>query len=317
MVTVNVITGDSKVWNLGEVIEAIVLAKNSNQDLILDLVNEGPDFRVLDLLRYIDNWDIRTTVNTRNAIQKPVGNIKFIQNYPHFLRSTKAALGEVFIDKNIEKPIGLFIGRSNVHRLYLSSYVYQLNLANQTFHYNSSLDLHKDNLGLEELIDVYGVDALPNALRLIENSPVVKNEKVTYPILVDQHNNIHKEYWNFLVEIVCETYYTGRTFFPTEKTWRPIILETPFIVQGPQWYLHRLRDMGFQTFDRWWDEGYSEDPADHQPHEIVKVIDSLAEKSMQELNTMYQEMQPTLKHNRKRFMELTSKDFEIFKDDKH
>ena len=95
------------------------------------------------------------------------------------------------------------------------------------------------------------------------------------------------------------------------------MLLTPFIVQGPQWYLLRLRDLGFQTFDRWWDEGYAEDPADHQPHEIVKVIDSLAEKSMQELNTMYQEMKPILQHNKKRFMELTSKDFEIFKDDKY
>ena len=43
------------------------------------------------------------------------------------------------------------------------------------------------------------------------------------------------------------------------------MLLTPFIVQGSQWFLHRLRDMGFQTFDRWWDEGYSEDPANHQP----------------------------------------------------
>ena len=190
-------------------------------------------------------------------------------------------------------------------------------MANQTFHYNHNVDFHKNNLGLEKLIDTYGVDALPNAVHLIENSPLVKDEKISYPILIEHHNNIHSEYFNFLVEIVCETYYTGQTFFPTEKTWRPMILETPFIVQGPQWFLHRLRDLGFQTFSRWWGEGYSEDPADYQPVEIVKVIDFLAKKDIAELNDMYKEMKPVLTHNRKRFMELTSKDFEIFKDDKY
>ena len=314
---VTVITSDSQVWNLGKVVAAITLAKNQNQDLVLDLINEGPDFETLKLLEYIDNWDSRTTVLTRNAVQKPVGSIKFIQYYPHFLHSTKNALGEVVIDKNIEKPIGIFIGRSNAHRLYLSSYIYKYKLGNQTFHYNPKLEFHKNNLGLEELIDIYGVDALPNAVHLIENSPLVKDEKISYPILIEHHNNIHSEYFNFLVEIVCETYYTGRTFFPTEKTWRPMILETPFIVQGPQWFLHRLRDLGFQTFSRWWDEGYSEDPADYQPVEIVKVIDFLAKKDISELNDMYKEMKPVLTHNRKRFMELTSKDFEIFKDDKY
>ena len=317
MVTANVITSDSKVWNLGEVVQSIAVAKNTDQDLVLDLVAEGPDFEVLGLLKYITDWDNRTTVITDNAVQTLVGDIRFVKYSPHFLDSTKNALTYITNNKDIKKPIGMFIGRSNAHRLYLSSYIYKYKLANQTFHYNPKLDFHKNNLGLEKLIDIYGVDALPNAVHLIKNSPLVKDEKISYPILLDQHNNIHKEYWNFLVEIVCETYYTGRTFFPTEKTWRPMILETPFIVQGPQWFLHRLRDLGFQTFSRWWDEGYSEDPADYQPAEIVKVIDFLAKKGIAELNDMYKEMKPVLAHNRKRFIELTSKDFEIFENDRY
>jgi len=317
LVTVKVISSDSKVWNFGETVAAITLAKSQNQDLVLDLINEGPDFETLGLLEYIDNWDDRTTVITRNAVQAPIGNIKFEQNYPHFLDTTRNSLQEVFVDKHIDKPFGMFIGRSNTHRLYLSSYLYRYDLANQTFHYDPDIDFHKNHLGLDHLIESYGVAALSQTIKLLTNSPVVKSEKVCYPILHEQHNSFYAEYSNFLVELVCETYYSGRTFFPTEKTWRPIMLSTPFIVQGPQWFLHRLRDMGFQTFDRWWDEGYAEDPANHQPHEIVKVIDFLAEKSLTELDAMYNEMQPTLEHNKKRFMELTSKDFEIFKNDRY
>jgi len=317
LVTANVITSDSKVWNLGETVQAIVEAKNTNQDLIIDLLDEGPNFEVLDLLKYISDWEDRTTVITRNIVQPPVGNIRFVKQSPHFLRSTKDSLANAKINKNIKKPIGMFIGRSNLHRLYLSSYLYKHKLANQTFHYNNKSDFHKDNLGLEELIHVYGVKALPNAVDLIEDSPLLKDEKVSYPILKDQHNNIHSEYSNFLVELVCETYYTGQTFFPTEKTWRPIILETPFLVQGPQWYLHRLRDLGFKTFGSWWDEGYSEDSANHQPIEITKVVDFLANKDISELNSMYKEMKPVLEHNKKRFMKLTDKDFEIFINDRY
>ena len=317
MVTVKVITSNSHIWNFGEVVEAITIAKNHKQDLVLDLNSEGPDFETLGLLEYIDSWDFRTTVLTRNAVQTPVKNIKFKNFYPHFFDTTQNALKEVLIAKQIEKPIGIFIGRSNPHRLFLSSYLYQHNLANQTFHYDSSNDFHKNNIGLDQLVEIYGITALTQAVNLLANSPILKDEKVNYPILKDQHNNFYKEYSNFLTEIVCETYYSGKTFFPTEKTWRPIMLETPFIVQGPQWYLHRLKDLGFQTFDRWWDEGYAEDPADYQPYEIVKIINTLKDKTLQELNVIYQEMQPILKHNKKRFLELTNKDFEIFKNDRY
>ena len=317
MIKVLVINSDSHVWNLGEVVQAITVAKSTSQDLELDLNDEGPDFETLDLLKYIGDWDSKTSVVTRNAVQRSVGNIKFINSYPHFIYSTKKALANVTNNKDIKQPIGMFIGRSNVHRLYLSSYVYKHKLANQTFHYNPTVDFHKNNLGLEELIAIYGVGTLPNAVHLIKNCPVIRKEKVSYPIFKEHHNNLHPEYKNFFAEVICESYYTGRTFFPTEKTWRAIMLETPFIIQGPQWFLHRFRDLGFQTFGNFWDEGYTQDPADYQPHEIVKIIDYLTQKSIEELNEMYTEMKPILKHNKQRFMTLTSTDFEIFKNDKY
>jgi hypothetical protein len=67
--------------------------------------------------------------------------------------------------------------------------------------------------------------------------------------------------------------------------------------------------MGFKTFDKWWDEGYSEDPADHQPIEIIQVIKSIASKTSQQLHTMYTEMTDILEHNYQTFMSLTEDDF--------
>ena len=125
--------------------------------------------------------------------------------------------------------------------------------------------------------------------------------------------NISKMYHNFFVEIVVETYFTGSTFFPTEKTWRPILLKTPFIVQGPQDYLSNLKKLGFQTFDKWWDEGYSEDPADHQIVEIQKVIDTIGNWSESKIQKVYNDMKPVLDNNFECMQNLSSADFkEVF-----
>ena len=331
MVTAIVINTDGHVWNLPEVVSTIELAKLKNEDLILDLNNEGPDFETLDLTRYIGNWDHRTIVITRNAVQSSVKAITFKNKYPHWINSTKNALKQVIVEKHIHKTVGVFVGRSNEHRLYLSSYIYNNCSAHQTFRYDPKLDFHRNNLGLEKIIENYGFTNLDTIVDFLSKSPITVNDDPDVNESIKKKKSgptetasdiqivydLYTEYKHFFVELVCETFYSGRTFFPTEKTWRPIMLLTPFIVQGPQWFLHRLRDMGFQTFDRWWDEGYSEDPSNHQPHEIIKVIDYLAHKSTKELNTMYEEMQPVLTHNRKRFMELTSKDFKIFENDRY
>ena len=314
---VTVITSGSKVWNLVEVCTTIATAIATKQDLVLDLNLEGPDFETLGLVELIGNYPTKV-VNIRNPLQRNINNIVFDIGTNNWINNTIDSLAEVVVNKNIKHPLGLFIGRSNPIRLLLSSYVHSISTAYQTFRYDSTQEFHKNNLGVEQLVKKYGLEHLDNIVKLLYNSPLVVNDDLYLAgasgDLAKVHTKnsylLHREYKHFLVELVCETYYTGRTFFPTEKTWRPIILETPFIVQGPQWYLHRLRDMGFQTFDRWWDEGYSEDPADHQPHEIVKVINQLKTKSITELSKMYTEMQPVLAHNKKRFLELKSKDFD-------
>ena len=67
-----------------------------------------------------------------------------------------------------------------------------------------------------------------------------------------------KFYNQFDIEIVGETYNRGTTFFPTEKTVRPISAQKPFVVYGPQYFLERLKDMGFRTWNNIWDESYDQ-----------------------------------------------------------
>ena len=75
-------------------------------------------------------------------------------------------------------------------------------------------------------------------------------------------------------------------------------LLTPFIIHGPKNYLQHIRDMGFQTFDRWWNEGYSEDDPVWQLKLIKENCDEIATWSMGKCQQVYEEMQPTLQHNK-------------------
>jgi hypothetical protein len=91
----------------------------------------------------------------------------------------------------------------------------------------------------------------------------------------------------------------------TEKTMRAIMFKRPFLVQGPQWYLKNLQALGFQTFDRWWDEGYDEDAWDFKYQALKHNIDFISSQTQQTIERWYQEMQPVLEHNRNVLLNLS------------
>ena len=313
MVTISVISSDGVIWNLTQVIMQLCSSMAKNETITVYLDNEGPDTESLGLNQIIIdsaeqfNYALdQLTVLTSNPIHDDTlpFNIKCVV-YPHFINNTKEKTS--WIDKHITKTFGCFIGRSNLHRLYLSSYLWNhyQDKTTQTFHYDRTKDFHQANLGLTELVNYYGCNELATVSKFLSQTPMLGQDQVNYPILMSEHCNLLNAYRNFFVEVVCETYYSGNTFFPTEKVWRPIATGTPFIIQGPAKFIDRLHQLGFKTFNSYWDESYTHDPADYQPYEIVKTIDRLGNLSLTELQELYQSMLPILKHNFDRFQELT------------
>jgi hypothetical protein len=196
-----------------------------------------------------------------------------------------------------------------------------------SYHFNLADDFHTSNIGLEDLITQYGFTDIRDESEFIYRCPI--RLKPAQPVIINKNSSLNPAqqllqqdkgyflqiYRNFFVELVCESYFTGQTFFPTEKIFRPILLKTPFIVQGPQYFLHNLQALGFRTFSQWWNEGYSEDPDGHQIVEIKRVLDTLASKNTVELDTMYNEMRSILEHNYNIAMSLTSADFKKLSDE--
>ena len=91
--------------------------------------------------------------------------------------------------------------------------------------------------------------------------PLIKN----LPLLIDHPanhaNNSHRiDFHAHAVKCFChvvtETLFYGKRWYLTEKTFKPIVLQQPFVLLAPQGSLAYLRNYGFQTFHNIWDEQY-------------------------------------------------------------
>ena len=137
-----------------------------------------------------------------------------------------------------------------------------------------------------------------------ENYPEIQNEKFDILDVEDILNqnptmNVPVEHCNksFLF-LVTETHFNNKTIFISEKTFKPILLQMPFVSLGNPGTLSVLKDLGFKTFDKWVDESYDTDmPLDKRCDIIVSEINRLSKLSSQERLNIRTEMADILEHN--------------------
>jgi hypothetical protein len=79
------------------------------------------------------------------------------------------------------------------------------------------------------------------------------------------------------ISVVSETNFDNNIVHMTEKTIKPILFKQPFIVIGPANTLASLKQMGFQTFDKFWDESYDE--TEDSFERFSKIINTCTEIS--------------------------------------
>ena len=101
-----------------------------------------------------------------------------------------------------------------------------------------------------------------------------------------------------MLYLVSETIATGRRHQLTEKTFKPICLQMPFILHGTHGSLEYLRSYGFRTFDSIWDESYDTIVDDHdRVKAIADLIESLDKLSIEEKQKLYNRSIPIIEHN--------------------
>jgi len=126
---------------------------------------------------------------------------------------------------------------------------------------------------------------------------------IQLPLTVDSYddyaNNSHQiNHWKqsseSLIHLVTETVYKGHKNHLTEKTFKPIVLQQPFIIVGNQGSLRYLRKYGFKTFADVWDESYDDADDNRRINKIADLLEFLEHSDKQKL---YEQCLPIVKHN--------------------
>lgn len=134
--------------------------------------------------------------------------------------------------------------------------------------------------------------------------------KASLPWIIDS-DDFSTNHWNTIpldifeqsfIWITSETdfgsYKPNVKSFITEKTYKPIAFFMPFIMVGPPFTLQTLKEEGYQTFSKWWDESYDQET---NPLKRMKKIESLlieiSKWDKKKLLSVTLEMKEVLNHN--------------------
>lgn len=105
-----------------------------------------------------------------------------------------------------------------------------------------------------------------------------------------------------LLHVVNETVFYQPKSHLTEKVFKPIVAQRPFILVAAPGNLAYLRSYGFQTFGSWIDESYDDilDP-DLRLDAIASEVARFAAMSVGELRSIHQDMRSVVAYNKRHF----------------
>ena len=91
---------------------------------------------------------------------------------------------------------------------------------------------------------------------------------------------------------------------------KPIYACQPFILSSSRGSLAKLKEFGFKTFDRWWDESYDDEWLFvNRVEKMKEVLRFIISKTDDELRQMYSEMEEVLIHNYDLFIKTNNEHF--------
>ena len=173
----------------------------------------------------------------------------------------------------------------------------------KNFTYNRSTETTDEYISKLENFNNLTFATFKNMLPLTIDSKSTQIEVPDWgsdPDPINLHQNGRDEshlFKNVFLNVINETHQPDDTVFITEKTYRSINYCRPFVINGDTGSLQYLKEMGFKTFDEFWDESYDTDDDHTKITKISKIVEYVCGLDIRELQTLYEEMLPTLEHN--------------------
>ena len=308
------------------------------ESVTLDMRSEGPNLQALGVRDVIDSW-LCDRKQSPDSVQlwrwsNPVEFVPYrlfkCSNPSHFFFMSQnywLDTEPTFSTDPHSKLFGLFIGRMTFaravilyqcmvtgHNVFVSKmsspnpYPWQLNPQDEI-----NLDCLQDWLSTTQqyrMFDWY--DRYPVAS---VDQKTVRDQFATPESYADTNRSLLNHYDRFAVEIVCETYTMGDSFFPTEKTIRPVMAAKPMLVYGPRYFLARLRTMGFKTYHDLWDESYDFYQGAERWQAIQMVMRSISEQTSEQQYQMLAHAHEIACHNRQRLHDISTHQVSLVKHD--
>ena len=301
MVTFNLAAVSDKIWNLNELIN--FLSKNQNSHIAIKMDPEAVCLENLGLYNLLDSFDfLQVDIHTENPLESHKKYNIIVNSGNPWLKKKETVDHSLHI-WNTKKIFYCLFGRPTASRLGIASHLYIHFRTDSHIHFSAST--HPDNLEQFELNKLlsYNTPSIQPAGELINQLPLLLELSNRYTATNGYYYNdpLTNYYQDIFIDIVVESHVAGNTFYPTEKTTRPMWLKKPFIIFASRDYMCYLRQMGFQTWQTpestFWSEDYDGYEGRERYIRILALIDELAKKSKEELEEMYLAMQPILDHN--------------------
>ena len=293
MITIPIkVCGD--IWCNSDEISVILSSLDPTQDVYLDVRAEGPSLSALGILDMLQqhcdstgrNPQTMRLVNAPNQVEHTV-----FQNtgrgISHFFPMSVRYWEPVRPICEAANRLAMFVGRGTVARCVM---MYELCHDPMSRHFRfSTMDydgqpIWKPYEGwkvLEKFTDWLPQSQINDLYRWwqTDRPRSLDGKKVRDQYAADQNTNrsLLGQYAFFRIELVAETYTLGETFFPTEKTVRPIMAAKPWLIYGAQNFVKRLRDMGFVSYQDLWDESYDQYQGPERWHHMRGVIQDLCQ----------------------------------------
>lgn len=135
---------------------------------------------------------------------------------------------------------------------------------------------------------------------LLDDFNITLNNKIDPEIKSEPNENNFSATFlkKCFVNIVTETVFDFPYPYITEKTFKCFWHKTPFLIVGPPHSLLYLKNLGFKTFDLFWDESYDEEfESNNRLIKIFDVIDTIASWPIEKCIDIHSQMLDILEYN--------------------
>lgn len=302
-----VICADAFIWNYNETLEFLV--KHQGQHIYLDLNNEAPDCEKIGLYKLLDNFQFAgVIIQTQNQLE--THHRYGIEYVPMRYLEVRKPVESQYHVWNGHKLFSAYYGRPLWHRLGLAAHLHDQHREKSLINLRGTYT-DPDSRKLFEIAELFyrAPEQFKSFARLADQLPLLIEHQDGYTPGTQDTTGFTEQllefYSNVLIDVVAESYTSGDIFYPTEKTFRPMMMKKPFMAMAPRNFLIYLRQMGFRTFHDFWNEDYDGYDATEKFTQIINLIDNLANKTTAELNQMYIDMTSVLDHNYNMLMNRT------------